>query len=449
AAGVGPTGPQSVQPWLVGALAAIIVALLAVLRFVELHRALRERVVEYALALLPADAPSEPPASTEEATDGAVSRAPAPGGADSANGVAAAPVEGADRLVPNADAAKGHDRDTQSAGARPGVAVSQGEPEDAVGQNPSLTRRSAADIEPSRSAVGAVSGPSEGLASTSAPAAPTTAAPARTATKGSTAPVTPPSDSIAQKGRADGPRVEPAGVTREMPGGSLTSVVSVDKVPEKPLIDPNAVAKATPGSGVAAGVESRVRSGSSSSAAAPTNNAAVSNKPAVAQATPQAPAGDRVRTEPAPLTSKPPPAPAKVVVAAANPAPTELPIAKTEPVPRPASPRAPSPLIAARLDATREWLANNDGKRFSIQLMLTKERKWRSLQQFLVTRQREGQLNNLYLYRTIRNGTPWIGVLYDGFQSLSRARNALTRLPADLKKHKPFIRNIRDIYELS
>ena len=129
-----------------------------------------------------------------------------------------------------------------------------------------------------------------------------------------------------------------------------------------------------------------------------------------------------------------------------------LPIAKTEPVVAPRArqaTRVPDSLISERLSATERWLSIQDGKRFSIQLMLTKESEWRSLEAFLANWAEQGQLERVYLYRTVRHGTSWYGVLFEGFQSLSGARTALSQLPPALKRHKPFVRNIRDINELS
>jgi len=77
--------------------------------------------------------------------------------------------------------------------------------------------------------------------------------------------------------------------------------------------------------------------------------------------------------------------------------------------------------------------------------MLTKEKKWRNLEALLVRWQQHGQLDGVYIYKTKIRGGTWFGVLYREYSTLGDARDALRTLPAELKRHKPFIRNIRDI----
>ena len=46
-------------------------------------------------------------------------------------------------------------------------------------------------------------------------------------------------------------------------------------------------------------------------------------------------------------------------------------------------------------------------------------------------------------------GAIWYGVLYNEYPSLQAAKAALQALPDELKRHRPFIRNIKDIGAVS
>jgi septal ring-binding cell division protein DamX len=54
-------------------------------------------------------------------------------------------------------------------------------------------------------------------------------------------------------------------------------------------------------------------------------------------------------------------------------------------------------------------------------------------------------LQHVYVYETVIDDRPYIGVLYGEFPSLTAAREALENLPGTLKRLGPFIRNVRDI----
>ncbi len=102
-------------------------------------------------------------------------------------------------------------------------------------------------------------------------------------------------------------------------------------------------------------------------------------------------------------------------------------------------------LVARRLAATQSWLEVADRRHFSIQLLLTNAAKRRNLEAFLAKWERAGELQDVYVYPTVIRDKVWFGVLYNEFPTISAARDALKNLPADLKRHRPFIRNVRDV----
>ena len=105
-----------------------------------------------------------------------------------------------------------------------------------------------------------------------------------------------------------------------------------------------------------------------------------------------------------------------------------------------------SSLIKERLEATRTWLAQRRAKHFSIQLMLAKENDQRTLERFLNDSKTNGYLDWIYLYRIEIDGVGWYRVFFKDFHSLDSAKNALVKLPAVLKRYKPFIRNFQDAH---
>ena len=102
-------------------------------------------------------------------------------------------------------------------------------------------------------------------------------------------------------------------------------------------------------------------------------------------------------------------------------------------------------LIAARLAVTRQWLSRADNDHFSIQLLLTSRNQRQLVEAFLEQRSREGVIEHVYVYETVIDDRPYLGVLYREFSSYRAARRALEDLPRDLKRLGPFIRNVRDV----
>jgi MSHA biogenesis protein MshM len=109
----------------------------------------------------------------------------------------------------------------------------------------------------------------------------------------------------------------------------------------------------------------------------------------------------------------------------------------------------PADLLAARLAATRRWLARADDDHYSIQLSLTAESQRRHVESFLEQRNREGAIDQIYVYETVIDGRPYLGILYREFTGYSAAKRVLENLPMDLKRLGPFIRNLRDVSSVS
>ena len=120
-------------------------------------------------------------------------------------------------------------------------------------------------------------------------------------------------------------------------------------------------------------------------------------------------------------------------------------VAPPAPLPPPSSVRDSNPLLADRVRVTTGWLREARRGHFSIQLLLADVGRQDSLEDFLERMQRLGTLGDVYVYETKIGARSWFGVLYRDYASFEEARQALESLPDDLKRHKPFIRNMRDI----
>ena len=103
------------------------------------------------------------------------------------------------------------------------------------------------------------------------------------------------------------------------------------------------------------------------------------------------------------------------------------------------------PLLTERLTATRDWLGSDGKGLYSIQLMLTRPVLASRLEKFLRRWQDDGDIGRVYIYLTRIGEQEWYGVLYDQFDVLESAPDALKKLPDRLLQHGPYVRNIRDI----
>jgi MSHA biogenesis protein MshM len=106
-------------------------------------------------------------------------------------------------------------------------------------------------------------------------------------------------------------------------------------------------------------------------------------------------------------------------------------------------------LLEQRLSATVGWLSQANQDSFSIQLMLANQNKQANLERFLEGWQAGADIQDLYIYRTTIRGSVWYAVLLGQYPSIQAAKAVLDGLPEGLKRHKPFVRNVRDISALT
>ena len=103
-------------------------------------------------------------------------------------------------------------------------------------------------------------------------------------------------------------------------------------------------------------------------------------------------------------------------------------------------------LFQTRLAATRAWLRGADENHFTIQVLLGDADQEAGMERFLRQAGMSEVLDRLYIYRAELRGKPMYGVVYGDFPDYAGAQAALENLPAPLRRHSPFLRNLHQVH---
>jgi type II secretory pathway predicted ATPase ExeA len=111
------------------------------------------------------------------------------------------------------------------------------------------------------------------------------------------------------------------------------------------------------------------------------------------------------------------------------------------------APKAAGPLTRARMIATETWLADHRESAFAIQVMAVVAGNERELEAFLQRVNKLAGNDNVYVYETRIKGQSKTGlaVVYGGFASRDKVREAIAGFPADIRVHRPYIRTLQGI----
>jgi MSHA biogenesis protein MshM len=146
-------------------------------------------------------------------------------------------------------------------------------------------------------------------------------------------------------------------------------------------------------------------------------------------------------------------APAGQLPSAAAPAgasaPTAIPVAATVAAaeqPAAASRSAPPDLVAARVAAGRDLIADTSG-RWAVQLMVSDARERAYLESYLTEAGRLLDRDKLFLAPSGSPESPRLGVLYGAFKDRNEAFAALDALPQGLRQFKPYARTLEAVRE--
>ena len=163
---------------------------------------------------------------------------------------------------------------------------------------------------------------------------------------------------------------------------------------------------------------------------------------AVAQPTvEQPPAATEMPFEPQPALAQPTatqPLASAVAVSAAPPPPVESP-------PAAQASADTADIFEKRLEATKLWLVQQPANTVSIQIMSAD--KLEKMRNQLESLAQMVEVDNLYVYRTAVNSSPFICVLYGSYPDRATALKAMAELPRALRAHRPLLRTIGGIRE--
>lgn len=102
-------------------------------------------------------------------------------------------------------------------------------------------------------------------------------------------------------------------------------------------------------------------------------------------------------------------------------------------------------ILSRRINATETWLTKEPASTVSIQLMGGREGS--QLRSDLEVLSQKVEVDNIYVYRTQVDGSPFLNVLYGSFKNRTNAMEALRNLPAELRKNKPQLRTIAGVLQ--
>jgi MSHA biogenesis protein MshM len=100
-------------------------------------------------------------------------------------------------------------------------------------------------------------------------------------------------------------------------------------------------------------------------------------------------------------------------------------------------------VLEQRLHATEQWLAEQNGSVYSIQLLGTNDPEL--LRDYFKTIAKYLEIEKVYVYRTVANRRPSLTVLYGNFHGWAEVNRALGSLPEELKTNRPYYRTIQGV----
>ncbi len=100
-------------------------------------------------------------------------------------------------------------------------------------------------------------------------------------------------------------------------------------------------------------------------------------------------------------------------------------------------------VLEQRLRATDQWLAEQNGTVYSIQLLGTNNPEL--LRDYFKTIAKYLEIEKVYVYRTMANQRPSMTLLYGNFVDRAEVNRVLQSLPEELKTNRPYYRTIQGV----
>jgi septal ring-binding cell division protein DamX len=100
-------------------------------------------------------------------------------------------------------------------------------------------------------------------------------------------------------------------------------------------------------------------------------------------------------------------------------------------------------ILEQRLRATEQWLEEQSGTTYSIQLLGAGNPQL--LRDYFKTIAKYLEIEKVYVYRTMANQRPSLTVLYGNFTNRAEVNRTLENLPDEMKINRPYYRTIRGV----
>ncbi|MBU1190986.1 MAG: AAA family ATPase [Gammaproteobacteria bacterium] len=98
--------------------------------------------------------------------------------------------------------------------------------------------------------------------------------------------------------------------------------------------------------------------------------------------------------------------------------------------------------LATRVAAARDWLNQDSGALYTIQIMTSDDTARAPLERFLNHPALQAHLDQVYIAPAMVNGTQRWSVLYGSFENYSDAQQAISSIPKALKGYGPYLRSL-------
>ena len=95
------------------------------------------------------------------------------------------------------------------------------------------------------------------------------------------------------------------------------------------------------------------------------------------------------------------------------------------------------------ISGPQDWVSSQNPKYYTLQLASSTNEKL--ISKYYNENSLEGKAG---YYKSRREGEEWYALVYGAYPSVSDAKAAIDKLPADLKKWSPWVRNIKSIHKI-
>ncbi len=102
-------------------------------------------------------------------------------------------------------------------------------------------------------------------------------------------------------------------------------------------------------------------------------------------------------------------------------------------------------LLDSRLEATLKLLKTTNDSQFSVQLLGGENPQ--VLRQQIIEIASDIKISDIFAFRTLAQGRPYISIIYGRFDTLNEAQLAIDKLPNHLKANRPYLRTAKGIKE--